>query len=58
MATAKATLTWDKETKNQHRYVDMTGRSPIGNVYLPKWWLPEPRPDTVTVTVVAGKEEE
>ena len=50
----KASFELEKETKNTIRYTEKpeAGKPPaIGTVYIQKWALPEPTPQSITVTV-------
>jgi len=50
----KASFELEKETKNTIRYTEKpeAGKPPvIGTIYIQKWALPEPMPQTIAVTV-------
>ena len=50
----KASFELEKETKNTIRYAEKpeAGKPPvIGTIYIQKWALPEPTPQSITVTV-------
>jgi len=52
----KASFELEKETKNTIRYTEKpeAGKPPvIGTIYIQKWALPEPTPQSITVTVEA-----
>ena len=52
----KASFELEKETKNTIRYTEKaeSGKPPaIGTIYIQKWALPEPTPQSITVTVEA-----
>jgi hypothetical protein len=52
----KASFALEKETKNTIRYAEKpeAGKPPvIGTIYIQKWALPEPTPQSITVTVEA-----
>ncbi len=50
----RASFELEKETKNTIRYTEKpeAGKPPsIGTIYIQKWALPEPAPQSITVTV-------
>ena len=50
----KASFELEKETKNTMRYTEQpeAGKPPaIGTIYIQKWALPEPTPQSITVTI-------
>jgi len=50
----KASFELEKETKNTIRYTEKpeAGKPPsIGTIYIQKWALPEPTPQSITVRV-------
>jgi len=50
----KASFELEKETKNTIRYTEKpeAGKPPsIGTIYIQKWALPEPTPQSITVMV-------
>ncbi len=52
----KASFELEKETKNTIRYAEKpeAGKPPaIGTIYIQKWALPAPTPQSITVTVEA-----
>jgi len=48
-------MTFEKATKNTHRYAEVTDREPpkIKTLYVQKWALPDPPPRSITVTISA-----
>ena len=53
-------FTVERETKNTIRYQEETNGKPpaIGTLYVQKWLLGNPAPQTLTVTIEAGQPEE
>lgn len=53
MVPIKIMLEWTKETKGTHRYDAPATNTDVSirTLYVPKYALPTPRPDRITVTV-------
>ena len=53
METQVLSFAFERETKNTVRYAEQTeGKPPIvGTLYLQKWALGEPPPESITVTI-------
>ncbi len=49
------TFTFDRSTKNTHRYVEVNDNPIVGTLYVQKHALGDKAPASITVTITPGK---